>query len=166
MEIRTKEIQENEQRLAQEQIITIKSDLSIKEQIYQQMCNSLQGSQQQLQKLQLELKENSQSIENYTETIERLKSEKIDLMEKISYLSKENEVMESKLEDSVEDSMLFYWMSVAIRLDYLMHGNNGGGNFTNFDRQEIYDFLKQNNIPYTAWPKRISSQILNNKDQK
>jgi len=70
--------------------------------------------------------------------------------------------MESKLEDSVEDSMLFYWMSVAIRLDQLMHDKRNAVVST-FDRQEVYELLKQNHVPYTAWPKKILSEIKPNK---
>jgi len=32
-----------------------------------------------------------------------------------------------------------------------------------FDQEGTYEYLKQNKIPYTGWPKQILSQIITNK---
>lgn len=155
---KTAEVQLSEQNLLQEQIELLQTELKQKDQQYQQLTENINNFQQNNQKLQSVLKDKNQSIENSVQLIEKLKLEKEELSERISYLSKEKQVMENKLEDSVEDSMLFYWMTVAIRLDQLMHDSKNVV-FNNFDRQEVYDLLKQNQVPYTAWPKKILSEL-------
>jgi chromosome segregation ATPase len=146
---KTAEIQKSEQTLLEEQIDLLRTELTQKHQQYQQLTENLKDTQQSNQKLQSILQEKNESIEESVQSIEKLKLDKLELTERIAYLSKEKLVMENKLEDSVEDSMLFYWMTVAIRLDQLMHDSRNVV-FNNFDRQEVYESLKQNQVPYTA----------------
>jgi len=85
-------------------------------------------------------------------------------MTMIQQLDKEKTNLEKMIDASVDDNLLFHWMSVAIRLDFMMH--NKGKN-CNFDKTATYEQLKEQHIPYVAWPRRILNEIMNaNKPKK
>ena len=45
---------------------------------------------------------------------------------------------------------LFNWMCLAIRMDCLNRGTS-----EDFDKEELFEQLKQQKSPYSSWPKRI-----------
>jgi len=89
----------------------------------------------------------------------------VNFMTQLEQLKKEKLKLEQHITESVDDSILFHWMTVAIRLDFIMHNHD---QTSNFERSATYDQLKEENVPYLAWPKRILNEIIdaNHKGKK
>jgi len=117
---------------------------------------------QELNFYKSELEKKEQILVNNDILITKLQTEKehdvVTFTAQLEQLQKEKQILEKIVQaESVDDTILFHWMTVAIRLDFMMHNK---GQTSNFDRSTMYDQLKEENVPYMAWPKRILNEIV------
>jgi len=148
----------------------------------QQLSTDLEMSQQHISELILEVQTCQTEME-----AERIKQEmdfkerERNLLKEIAQLKQTNEEKDKIIErlkqqespqpmggdtthnsnsnsNLVEDVFLFEWMTVAIRLDLTMHRQN----ISSFDKNSLYDKLKEEKVDHSSWPKTISSAMINN----
>jgi len=154
------QVREQETRKNGKALDLLKTDIDKKQQQYDQMTTVIQENKYLSDSLNAEILNKEKIIEEQISTLRNLKSERDILLDEVTTLNNRKQEIEKTLSECVDDALLFHWMSVAIRLDYLMHNKSSN---PNIDRQAMYEFLKQNKIPYTAWPKKILSEIIGHK---
>jgi hypothetical protein len=53
--------------------------------------------------------------------------------------------------------MLFHWMSLALKLNFLT--NNGSAVNVNYNNDELLKEIIIKNLPYSSWPELITSKL-------
>jgi len=140
-----------------EKLRSLNNDIEKYHQMIEEIKITLNQTQNSNDILQSQIQTKTKMIDDYIATINLLQIDK--LMEEMSNQSNHVSKLEQILSNSVDDHVLYDWMVIAIRLDYIIHNRSTQ---SNFDRDATYLFLKHNKIPYTLWPKHILTQIIGN----
>lgn len=158
----TRKLQEETYQRYTNQIQQLKAQLSTQNEKLAEISTIIETTQQTNIQLEQKIETKEQQMENQLSVIKTLESEKDGLIETLSSLDKECINLQQQMLNIVDDQVLYHWMVIAIRLDYLLnHKSNNSTIQLNFDRESTYEYLKLNKVPYTLWPKHILTQILN-----
>jgi len=139
----------------------LSKDLNVSQQQIADLLVQNESYQKEIDILESQLEMDAESIrqteqKKFNKEINKYKSLLEDKDKIIEQHAKEKEQWQKEKLNLVEDTMLFNWMTVAIKLDYTMHNNSS----TNFDTAVIYEKLKNERVPYATWPKRILEEII------
>jgi len=146
--------------LTQNQLIS--ADLDVSQQQVADLLVQNESFQKEIDILDRQLELDAENIreseqKKYSKEINKYKSLLAEKDRIIAQQQQEKAHLQHDKRNFVEDTVLFHWMTVAIRLDYTMHNEIGS---TSFDKNAIYEKLKNENVPYSAWPKRILEEIV------
>jgi len=129
----------------------------------EQLSTPLSEAKIENSKLECTLQQQDQILQGNLESIKKLETDKQQVQDEIQYLSDHNYKMEQLLSHCVDDRQLFDWMTIAIRLDYIMHTKTKKN--LSFDQEATYEYLKEHKIPVSSWPEKILTEISMNKQK-
>jgi len=161
IQLRCHEIKAEEQKQSEEFINPLILEIDQKNTLIDQLSTPLSDAKRINDTLQTTLDSQEDSLKGHLVKLKEEEMEKEKVLEEIKTLSDNNYKMENLLSQSADDRLLFEWMTMAIRLDYLMHTKTKKTLY--FDQEATYEYLKENKVPVAGWPKKILMELSTNK---
>eukprot|EP01124_Arcella_intermedia_P027395 TRINITY_DN5353_c0_g1_i1.p1 TRINITY_DN5353_c0_g1~~TRINITY_DN5353_c0_g1_i1.p1 ORF type:complete len:779 (+),score=187.26 TRINITY_DN5353_c0_g1_i1:74-2410(+) len=137
--------------------LTLKLEAELKASSEDQQALKVKALDEEIDHLRLKLNKQNTYLSSLEDLVQKLRQDLDTKTSKYKDRIRKLKVNAQGTDKEGMEDQLFYWMTVAIRLDFMMHNRVQN---VNIDRTELFNRIKQESEPTSAWPKIILDALL------